>query len=69
MRGRWANGYLEGGFVGGRFGLLDAVDGLAEELLRMRLLVEHLVWRYRGQYALQAAGIRPVKEEFLPETG
>jgi hypothetical protein len=63
-----AYGYLEGDFVGGRCGLLDAKDGLAEELLRMRLLVKHLVGRYQGQYTLQAGRIGSVKEEFLPET-
>jgi hypothetical protein len=31
--------YLEGDLVGRRFGLLHAQNGLAEQLLRMRLLV------------------------------
>jgi hypothetical protein len=63
----WAARYLEGDFVGGRFGLLDAEDGLAEQLLRMRLLVEHLVGRYRGEDALQAGRIGSVEEELVPE--
>ena len=66
--GGW-HGYLEGDFVGGRAGLLDAQDGLAEECLRMRLLVQHLVRRYRTEYALEAGGVGAVEEEFLPEAG
>jgi hypothetical protein len=67
--GRWAVKYLEGDFVGGRAGLLDAGDGLAKELLAVRLLVEHLVGRDRAQDALQPRGIGAVEEEFLPESG
>jgi len=67
VRGR--HGYLEGDFVGGRAGLLDAEDGLPEQLLAMRLLVQHLVGRHRPQYALQARGVGAVEEEFLPEAG
>lgn len=59
--------YLEGDFVGGRSGLLDAQDGLPEQLLAMRLLVQHLVGRNRAEYALQTGGIGSVKKEFLPE--
>lgn len=66
--GGW-HGYLEGDFVGGRAGLLDAEDGLPEELLAMRLLVQHLVRRYRTEYALKAGGVGAVEEEFLPEAG
>jgi hypothetical protein len=32
------------------------------------LLVEHLVWRNRGQCALQAGCIGAVEKEFLPES-
>jgi hypothetical protein len=59
--------YLERDFVGRCFGLFDAQYGLAEELLRMRLLVQHLVWRHRGQNALQPGGVWSVQEELLPE--
>jgi hypothetical protein len=38
--------YLEGDVVGRCFGLLDAHHGLAKELLRVGLLVQHLVGRH-----------------------
>jgi hypothetical protein len=44
--------YLERNLVRRRFGLLDALYGAAKELLRMRLLVQHLVGGHRAQNAL-----------------
>jgi hypothetical protein len=38
-----------------------------EQLLRMRLRVEHVVGVERVQYALQARAVWPVEEELLPE--
>lgn len=46
--------YLERDLVGGRPGLLDRLDGAAEELLGMRLEVQHFVGRYGAEDALQA---------------
>jgi hypothetical protein len=45
--------YLEGDLVGGRSGLLDANDGAREELLRTRLLVQHVVGRDGVEHLLQ----------------
>lgn len=59
--------YLKRDLVGGRFALLDALYGPAHELLGMRLDVQHLVWRYRVDYALEAGRVWPVQEELLPE--
>ena len=50
-----------------RFGLLDTYYRPADELLRMRLLVEHVVGRYGAQHALEACRVWSVEEEFLPE--
>lgn len=46
--------YLERDLVRGGFGLLGRVYGAAEELLRMRLAVQHLVRGHGAQDALQA---------------
>jgi hypothetical protein len=46
--------YLKRDLVRGWFALLYALYGPAHELLGMRLDVQHLVWRYRVDYALQA---------------
>lgn len=60
--------YLECDLVGGRPSLLQTEDGAAEELLGMRLLVEHLVGPDGGEDALQTRSIWAVEKEFLPET-
>ena len=59
--------YLECDLVRRRGGLLDARNGTAEQLLRMRLQVQHLVGRDAAQEALQAPLVWPVQEELLPE--
>lgn len=46
--------YLERDLVRGWVGLLDGVDGAAEELLGMRLEMQHFVGRYCAQHVLQA---------------
>jgi hypothetical protein len=48
-----AYSYLERDLVRGRPSLLDCVYGTAEELLGMRLNVQHLVGRHFAQDALQ----------------
>jgi hypothetical protein len=46
--------YLESNLIRRGFGLLDTLDGAAEELLRMRLEMQHVVRGHRAQNALQA---------------
>jgi hypothetical protein len=41
--------------------------GAVDELLRMRLQMQHFVGRYRVQYTLEAGRVRAVQEELLPE--
>lgn len=67
--GAWwqARSYLEGDLVGRRSGLFYAHHGAREELLRPRLLVQHVVGGYRVEHLLQAGWVRTVKEELLPE--
>jgi hypothetical protein len=65
---RWqAPSYLEGDLVGRRPGLFDANNGAREELLRARLLVQHVVGRDRVEDQLQPRWVGPVQEELLPE--
>lgn len=59
--------YLERNLVRGRRALLDALHGAADQLLRVRLHMEHVVGRHRGQDALQPRRVGPVQEELLPE--
>jgi len=59
--------YLERDLVRGGFGLLGRVDGTAEELLRMRLAVQHFVGGHGAQYALQTCRVGAMQEELLPE--
>jgi hypothetical protein len=60
--------YLECNLVRGRLGLLNCVYGTAEELLGMRLDVQHFVGGHFAQDALQTCRVRAVQEELLPET-
>jgi hypothetical protein len=60
--------YLECNLVRGRLGLLDCVYGTAEELLGMRLDVQHFVGGHFAQDALQTCRVRAVQKELLPET-
>jgi hypothetical protein len=59
--------YLECDLVRGWLALLYAEESVGDELLRMRLQVEHLVGRDRLDELLQARGVRSVQEELLPE--
>jgi hypothetical protein len=63
----WAAPYLERNLVRRRRALLHALEGAMDELLRMRLRVEHVVGRQRVEYTLQPRSISPVQEELLPE--
>lgn len=63
----WATSNLESEVIRRQLGLLDAEHGAADELLRMRLLVEHVVGRNGVQDTLETGCVWPVEEEFLPE--
>jgi len=62
-----AAAYLERDLVRRRFALLHTLYGAADELLGVRLQVQHLVGWYRVQYALQPGCVWPMQKEFLPE--